>query len=148
MQEAINVVLIVLPIILIFIILKTFFRATRHPHRLIVENSGMKKISANPSWFGGSNRSEYYYDRDFLYEIKHGITYQIPMSDIIQIKPGFTKINNRQNWLITYRKEGQKKQVEFYNNLTFFNHNFPDFLATVKQVNPEAEIKNISFFNM
>ena len=143
-----NIISVALPMIVLFILIRLFFRAVRRPKRIISENNGMRKISANPSIFRGSSQKEYYYDSEYLYEIKNDITCKIPLGEIIQIKPGFTTINNRRNWLVSYLRYGEKKQVEFFNNLTLYNHNFSGFLSAVKQANPEAEIKALTFFNL
>jgi len=148
MQEIMNILSVALPMMVLFILIRLFFRAVRHPKRLISESNGLKKISANPSIFRGASQKDYYYDSDYLYEINNDITRKIPLGEIIQIKPGFTKINNRQNWLVSYLNHGEKKHVEFFNNLTIFNHNFSGFLSAVEQANPQAEIKALSFFNL
>ena len=148
MREIMNIISVALPMIVLFILIRLFFRAVRRPKRIISENNGMRKISANPSIFRGSSQKEYYYDSEYLYEIKNDITCKIPLGEIIQIKPGFTTINNRRNWLVSYLRYGEKKQVEFFNNLTLYNHNFSGFLSAVKQANPEAEIKALTFFNL
>lgn len=148
MRETVNFLIIALPIIVLFILVTSFSRIVRHPKRIIPEDNGRKKISSNPSFFGGSSNKNYYFDDDFLYEVDKRTTYEIGLTKITQIKPGYTKVNNRRKWTITYIKEGEKKQVQFYPNLTVFNHNFADFLTTVKRVNPDAEVKNVSLFNM
>lgn len=148
MQETVNFLLITLPIIVLFILVNSFSRILRHPKRIIPEDNGRKKISCNPAYFGGSSHKNYYYDDNFLYEVDKRTTCEIDLAKITQIKPGYTKVNNRRKWTITYIKEGEKKQVQFYPNLTVFNHNFADFLTTVKQINPDADIKNVSLFNM
>ncbi|CCJ72295.1 hypothetical protein BN137_1660 [Cronobacter condimenti 1330] len=79
-----------------------------------------------------------------LYKIKGNSTVTIDFSDIIEIKPGFTKISNRRSVVVVYLLYGQKKEVYFYPNLTFFNHNFAQFLIEVKQANPDADVKSLS----
>ncbi|WP_164078422.1 hypothetical protein [Enterobacter hormaechei] len=49
---------------------------------------------------------------------------------------------------MTYLEGTREKQVQFYNNLTVFNQNFAAFLEAVKRVNPEADIKAVSLFNL
>ncbi|WP_242637209.1 hypothetical protein [Enterobacter cloacae] len=49
---------------------------------------------------------------------------------------------------MSYLEGTREKQVQFYNNLTVFNRNFAAFLEAVKRVNPEAEIKAVSLFNL
>ncbi len=148
MREIMNILSAALPLMVLFILIRLFFRAVRHPKRIITEKNGLKKISTNPSIFRGASHKDYYYDSEYLYEVNNDLTRKIPLGEIIQIKPGFTKINNRQNWLVSYLNHGEKKHVEFFNNLTIFNHNFSGFLSAVKQANPQAEIKSLSFFNL
>ncbi|MEX5410189.1 hypothetical protein [Atlantibacter hermannii] len=148
MREIMNILSVALPMMALFILFRLFFRAVRQPKRIISESNGMKKISGNPSIFRGASQKVYYYDSKYLYEVKNDVTSKIPLSEIIQIKPGYTQINNRRNWLVSYLKHGEKKHVEFFNNLTIFNHNFSGFLSAVKQANPEAEIKALTFFNL
>lgn len=140
--------LLALLLLLVFLyVIKRIFKSLRNPKRIVSETNGRKKISTNPSWFGGGWRSEYYFENSTLYEVHKGITAEIPFTHITQIKPGYTKINNRRNWIVHYRQHGVEKQVQFYPNLTLFNHNFSAFLTSVKEENPEAEIREISFFS-
>lgn len=148
MQEIINIISVALPLVFLYFLMTFCIRTVRHPKRIITESNGMKKISTNPSIFGGSSQKQYYYDDEYLYEVKNDVTYKIAFSEIIQIKPGYTKINNRRNWLVSYHKNGVSKQVEFFHNLTLFNHNFSGFLLAVKQANPDADVKTLSFFNL
>jgi len=148
MREAINILLTILPITVLFILIKLFTRTLRQPKRIISEENGMKKISSNPSYFGGSSRAEYYYDDSFLYEIKNNTTHKVELSKIIAVKPGYTTINNRRKWTVIYLNKGEQRQLQFYHNLTLFNQNFAGFLATVAQKNPDAEVKKLSFLNM
>lgn len=148
MQEAINILGVILPILTLFILIKLFSRTLRQPKRIISDANGMKKISSNPSFFGGSSRAEYYYDDTFLYEIKRNTTHKIELAKIIKVKPGYTTVNNRRKWSVIYLNEEGERQLQFYHNLTIFNQNFAGFLATVKQVNPDADVKSLSFFNM
>lgn len=148
MQEAIDILLVILPILALFILIKLFTRSLRQPKRIISEDNGMKKISSNPSFFGGSSRAEYYYDDSFLYEIKNNTTHKVELSKIIAVKPGYTTVNNRRKWSVIYLNEGERRQLQFYHNLTLFNQNFAGFLATVARKNPDAHVKNLSFFNM
>ena len=135
--------------ILFFILMKWFFNTLRYPKLTNSETDGMKKISCNPSLFSRSSyQADYYYDSYYLYEIKDNITNKIHLPEIIEIRPGYTKINNRRNWSVTYCKNGQKRKVQFFHNLTLFNHNFAVFLAIVKKANPEAKVKNLSFFTL
>lgn len=148
MREILNVLLMALPIIVLLLLIRFFTRTLRHPKRVISESNGMQKISLNPSLFSRAEHQQYFYDNHYLYEVKKDTTDKISLSEIVKIKPGFTKVNNRRKWVVTYLKDGKEKQVEFFHNLTFLNHNFADFLATVKRVNPAAEIKKLSFFNL
>ncbi|WAH52846.1 hypothetical protein LMA04_01950 [Pseudescherichia vulneris] len=148
MQEAINVLLTILPIVALFTLITLFTRTLRQPKRIISDENGMKKISSNPSYFGGSSRAEYYYDDTFLYEIKNNITHKIELSKITQVKPGYTTINNRRKWSVIYLTERGESQMQFYHNLTLFNQNFTGFLAAVERENPNAEVRKLSFFNM
>jgi len=148
MREILNFLLMVIPIIVLLLLIRFFSRTLRHPKRIVAESNGMRKISTNPSFFSRSAQQQYFYDSHYLYEVKNDITHKIQLADIVKIKPGLTKVNNRRKWAVIYLKDGKQKQVEFYHNVTFFNHNFADFLAAVKRVNPEAEIKSLSFFNL
>lgn len=92
-----------------------------------------EKISANPSIFGGNAGKTWFYDDQFLYEIKNNATRKIALANIIKIGPGNTEINSRRVWIVIYRDGANEKQVQFYNNLTLWNHNFTAFLAAVKE---------------
>ncbi|EOC1287749.1 hypothetical protein ACI09O_001841 [Cronobacter muytjensii] len=108
----------------------------------------MIKISCNPSIFARFAKKEaYFYDSEYLYQVKNGITVKVNFSDILQIKPGFTTLNNRRKWSVIYLNHGQKKEFQFYHNITFFNHNFAVFLLAVKEANPAADVKALSAFN-
>lgn len=148
MQEAINFLLMILPITVLFILIKLVSRTLRHPKRIISESNGMKKISTNPSFFKRSANTDYYYDDTFLYEVKNNTTNKIELANITHVKPGFTTVNNRRKWSVIYVNEGSEKQFQFYHNLTLFNHNFAGFLTEVKRNNPGAEVKKLSFFNI
>ncbi|WP_312691292.1 hypothetical protein [Kosakonia sp.] len=149
MHELVTFLLMVLPFILFIILIKWFSRMLHHPQKIIPEPNGMMKISSSPSYFGGSSSdADYYYDDHYFYEVKNNNPHKIQLSQIIRVKPGFTKINNRRNWCVTYLIHNQKKEVHFYSNLTLFNHNFAGFLLAVKKANPEAELKKLSLFNL
>lgn len=148
MREIYCALLGTLPIVLFFILMKLFFNTLRHPKLTTSEKGKLKKISCNPSIFSKTSYQEYYYDDCHLYEIKDNVTNKIHLSKIIEIRPGYTKINNRRNWSVTYRKNGLERQVKFFHNLSFFNHDFAGFLATVKQANSEAKVKKLSFFTL
>ncbi|HAV1395372.1 TPA: hypothetical protein JG837_004746, partial [Enterobacter hormaechei subsp. steigerwaltii] len=90
----------------------------------------------------------YFYDEQYLYEVIKSSTRKIELAAIIKIKPGSIVINNRRIWSVTYLEGTREKQVQFYNNLTVFNQNFAAFLEAVKRVNPEADIKAVSLFNL
>ncbi|MDV0597240.1 MULTISPECIES: hypothetical protein [unclassified Enterobacter] len=112
-------------------------------------HESLKKISANPSIFGGNAGKTWFYDDQFLYEVKNNTTtHKIALANIIKIEPGSTEINSRRLWSVIYRDGANEKQVQFYNNLTLWNRNFTTFLAAVKSANPEAVIKERLFFNL
>lgn len=112
-------------------------------------HESLKKISANPSIFGGNAGKTWFYDDQFLYEVKNNTTtHKIALANIIKIEPGSTEINGRRPWSVIYRDGANEKQVQFYNNLTLWNRNFTTFLAAVKSANPEAVIKERLFFNL
>ncbi|WP_312927019.1 hypothetical protein [Pseudescherichia sp.] len=148
MREVINILLVILPVIVLFMLIRFFSDMLRHPTRIVAENNGKKKISTNPSYLKKSAYTEYYYDNSYLYEVTDSMTNEIELNKIIKIKPTFTKVNNRRKWSIIYLKAGQEKEVQFYHNLTFANQNFADFLITVKRANPDAEVKKLSFLNI
>ncbi|KMK16189.1 hypothetical protein ABW06_02390 [Pluralibacter gergoviae] len=148
MREMLNILLTVLPLILLLISIECLRRNMRYPRRIVTEKNGMKKISSNPSFFKRAVHEEYYYDGDFLYEIKNGVTYTIPLSTIIQIKPTSIKVNNRRKWSVLYLQAGIKREVEFFNNLTLFNHNFVAFVQAVQRINPDAMVKKPSLLNI
>lgn len=148
MREAINILLVILPIIVLFMLIRFFSGMLRHPMRIVAENNGKRKISINPSYLKKSAYTEYYYDNSHLYEVTDSVTNEIELNKIIKVKPTLTKVNNRRKWSIIYLNAGQEKEVQFYHNLTFANQNFADFLLTVKRANPDAEVKKISFLNI
>ncbi|HDX4275932.1 TPA: hypothetical protein ROG56_000513 [Enterobacter hormaechei subsp. steigerwaltii] len=148
MRESINVLFVVLSFVALIMLIRFFVRRIRHPTRIVADSRGMKKISTHPVWFGGSSGKTYFYDEQYLYEVIKSSTRKIELATIIKIKPGWIVINNRRIWSVTYLEGTREKQVQFYNNLTVFNQNFAAFLEAVKRVNPEADIKAVSLFNL
>lgn len=47
MREAINILLVILPIIVLFMLIRFFSGMLRHPTRIVQENNGLKKISTD-----------------------------------------------------------------------------------------------------
>lgn len=148
MQELVNLALAILPFVAFILLIRLLLKKLRTPGRIITDDSGLKKISTNPSIFGGAWRKSYYFDSQHLYEVDKNNRRPIPLADIVQIKPGYTTVNNRRSWEVIYRAHGTEKRIEFYPNLTLFNQNFTAFLLAVKQANPQAEVKEISFFSV
>lgn len=148
MRESINVLFVVLSFMALIMLIRFFVRRIRHPTRIVADSRGMKKISTHPVWFGGSSGKTYFYDEQYLYEVIKSSTRKIELATIIKIKPGSIVINNRRIWSVSYLEGTREKQVQFYNNLTVFNQNFAAFLEAVKRVNPEADIKAVSLFNL
>ena len=126
-----------------------FFNSMRQAKKIVAADNGMMKISCNPSIFARfAKKEEYFYDSEYLYQVKNGITTaKVPFSDIVQVKPGYTVLNNRRKWSVFYLKDAQKKEFQFYHNITFFNHNFAGFILTVQEANPAADVKALSGFN-
>ncbi|MBW8245564.1 hypothetical protein [Enterobacter mori] len=148
MHESLKILSVALPLIAFFILLSFFVRRIRQAKRIISDPNGMKKISANPSLFGGNAGKTWFYDDQFLYEVKNNVTRKIALADIIKIGPGNTEINSRRVWIVIYRDGANEKQVQFYNNLTLWNHNFTAFLAAVKTANPDAVVKERAILNL
>lgn len=148
MHESLKILSVALPLIAFFILLSFFVRRIRQAKRIISDPNGMKKISANPSLFGGNAGKTWFYDDQFLYEVKNNTTRKIALADIIKIGPGNTEINSRRVWIVIYRDGANEKQVQFYNNLTLWNHNFTAFLAAVKTANPDAVVKERAILNL
>lgn len=137
-----------LPLIALFILLRFVVRRIRQAKRLISDHNGMKKISANPLIFGGNAGKTWFYDDQFLYEVKNNATRKIALATIIKIGPGNIEINSRRVWIVIYRDGANEKQVQFYNNLTLWNHNFTAFLAAIKRANPDAVVKERAILNL
>ena len=78
---------VALPLIALFILLRFVVRRIRQAKRLISDHNGMKKISANPSIFGGNAGKTWFYDDQFLYEVKNNATRKIALATIIKIGP-------------------------------------------------------------
>ncbi|ELY2038282.1 hypothetical protein SL069_004117 [Enterobacter hormaechei] len=148
MRESINFLFVVLSFTALIMVMRFFIRRIRHPKRIVADSRRMKKISTHPSWFGGSSGKTYFYDEQYLYEVINSVTRKIELAAIVKIKPGSTVVNNRRIWSVSYLEGTREKQVQFYNNLTVFNQNFAAFLEAVKRVNPEADIKAVSLFNL
>ncbi|MHA0872221.1 hypothetical protein [Enterobacter pasteurii] len=148
MRESINLLFVVLSFAALIMLMRFFVRRIRHPKRIVADSRGLKKISTHPFWFGGSSGKTYYYDAQYLYEVIKGDARKIELTAIVKIKPGSIVVNNRRLWSVSYLEGAGEKQVQFYNNLTVFNQNFAAFLETVKRVNPEADIKAVSLFNL
>ncbi|EOZ1473438.1 MULTISPECIES: hypothetical protein [Enterobacter] len=70
MHESLKIISVALPLIALFILLSFFVRRIRQAKRIISDCNGMKKISANPSIFGGNAGKTWFYDDLFLYEVK------------------------------------------------------------------------------
>lgn len=149
MQQIVNVLLGLLPLVVMCLLLRLFLRKLRNPKPAFSASNEMKQISYNPSLFGWSlTKERFCFDKHYLYRIKGDTTEEINLSEIISVKPGYTEINNRRNWVVVYSKNGLQKEARFFHNTTLFNHNFALFLVAVKQANPEADVKEISFFNV
>jgi len=148
MHESLKIISIALPLIALFILSGFFVIRIRQAKRIVTDRNGMKKISANPSIFGGNVGKTWFYDDQFLYEIKNNATRKIALANIIKIGPGNTEINSRRVWIVIYRDGANEKQVQFYNNLTLWNHNFTAFLAAIKRANPDAVVKERAILNL
>lgn len=149
MHELWKIVLVTLPLMAFIILIGWFLHRLRHPKLSGAEQGGMKKISGNPTYFlSALFKDQYYFDSEYFYEIKNNVTFKIPLSAIISVRPGHTQVNNRRNWRVTFRHETGERSVQFYSNPTFFNQNFAEFLAVVKRENPHADVKDLSFFNL
>ena len=55
-------------------------------------------------------------------------------------------VNNRRIWSVSYVENGREKQVQFYPNVTMFNH-ISLLFDSGKNANPHADIKDLSVFN-
>ncbi|AMZ78162.1 MULTISPECIES: hypothetical protein [Enterobacter] len=148
MYESLKMISVALPLIALFILLRFVVRRIRQAKRLISDHNGMKKISANPLIFGGNAGKTWFYDDQFLYEVKNNATRKIALATIIKIGPGNIEINSRRVWIVIYRDGANEKQVQFYNNLTLWNHNFTAFLAAIKRANPDAVVKERAILNL
>lgn len=145
MREVLSVLVGLIPFILLLTLMRYFYRSLRHPKKIITESNGLRKISTPPSLFGlFASRTLYYYDDAFFYQIKETVKLKVPLAKIVRVKPGYMRVNNRRNWVVTWQSDGAEKQVSFYHNITLFNHNFADFLRAVKEANTQAEVKEIS----
>lgn len=148
MHESLKMISVALPLIALFILSGFFVKRIRQAKRIITDRNGMKKISANPSIFGGNAGKSWFFDDQFLYEVKNNATRKIALANIIKVGPENTEINSRRVWIVIYRDGANEKQVQFYNNLTLWNHNFTAFLAAVKRANPDAVVKERLILNM
>ncbi|EKY3117603.1 hypothetical protein SMY46_001038 [Cronobacter turicensis] len=149
MQQIVNVLLGLLPLVVIGILLRLFLRKLRNPKPAFSDSNEMKQVSYNPSLFGwGLTKERYCFDQHYLYRMKGDTTEEINLSEIVSVKPGYTTVNNRRNWVVVYSNNGLKKEARFFHNITLLNHNFAQFLVAVKQANPEADVKEISLFNV
>ena len=148
MHESIKIISVALPLIALFILLSFFVRRIRQAKRIISDRNKMKKISASPSIFGGNAGKTWFYDDQFLYEVKNNATRKIALATIIIIGPGNIEINSRRVWIVIYRDGANEKQVQFYNNLTLWNHNFTAFLTAIKRANPDAVVKERAILNL
>ncbi|WFC80211.1 hypothetical protein [Enterobacter roggenkampii] len=148
MHESLKMISVALPLIALLILLSFLVRRIRQAKRIISDRNGMKKISASPSIFGGNGGKTWFYDDQFLYEVKNNATRKIALANIIKIRPGNTEINSRRVWIVIYRDGVNEKQVQFYNNLTLWNHNFTAFLVAVKRANPDAVVKERAILNV
>lgn len=88
-------------------------------------------------------RVDYYYDEEFLYQMKNTeIINKVPLKNIVKIKKTTTKLNNRWVWAVRYATgtyQGEK-EFRFLNNVTLVNRDFLGFLDAVKAANPAAEL--------
>ncbi|MDV5357524.1 hypothetical protein [Kosakonia sp. SMBL-WEM22] len=151
MKEALIILLGLIPVVLFVTLMRYFYRSLRHPKKIVTESNGLRKISTPPSLFGlFASRTLYYYDEQFFYQIKQKekVTLKVPLAKIVRVKPGYTMVNNRRSWVVTWQSDGGEKQVSFYHNITLFNHNFAVFLHAIKEANPQAEIKELTSFTL
>lgn len=149
MQQIFAFFMLIVPVALFWKLMSSFYKSLRHPKKIITESNGLRKISTPPSLFGlFASRTLYYYDDEFFYQIKETVKLKVPLAKIVRVKPGYMMVNNRRNWVVTWQSDGAEKQVSFYHNITFFNHNFADFLQAIKKANPQAEVKELSSFSL
>ncbi|MHA6307871.1 hypothetical protein ACX3SV_12355 [Hafnia paralvei] len=116
--------------------------------KLISEPSHfMKTVDGNSSYL-----SNYYFDSQYFYGACDGANKQptvfikIPLTDIVRVNQGTTKLGNRYNWYVEAKPDCGVKPIYFFPNYTLFNKSFTEFLAAVKQVNPTAQVKNYGYF--
>ncbi|EMX0630760.1 hypothetical protein AAF155_002023 [Salmonella enterica] len=136
-------------IVLIFIVFFIFpgrkiFRRSKHLQ------DGRKLISSSSLMlrkFGSSRgyNADYYFDMQYLYEVADGVTTAIPLTSIIEAKPGTTRVSGRSVWSVDWITA---EETRFLHNYTLFNRNFATFLKTVKQANPDACITSLTLFTL
>ncbi|MDU7100576.1 MAG: hypothetical protein E6314_20630, partial [Enterobacter sp.] len=85
MHESLKMISVALPLIALLILLSFLVRRIRQAKRIITDRNGMKKISASPSIFGGNGGKTWFYDDQFLYEVKNNATRKIALANIIKI---------------------------------------------------------------
>lgn len=88
-------------------------------------------------------RVDYYYDEEFLYQMKKKeIIDKVPLKNIVKVKKTTTKLNNSWVWAVRYATGDYRgeKEFRFLNNVTLFNRDFLGFVEAVKAANPAVEI--------
>lgn len=115
MQQIVNILLGLLPLVVMCLLLWLFLRKLRNPKPAFSASNEMKQISYNSSLFGWSlTKERFCFDKHCLYRIKGDTTDEINLSEIISVKPGYTEVNNRRNWVVVYSKNGQQKEARFF----------------------------------
>ena len=86
MREAISVLLMALPVIGLYLVIRNGVRSFRQPKRIVSDAQGKKKISTNPWFFDCFSRKVYFYDDRYFYEIQKDRTTQVELARIVNIQ--------------------------------------------------------------
>lgn len=144
-------ILAILPLVALIALAVTFPKWRRR-NKGAEGSRELRKISQTTKTFrpgkgGQLLPTNYYFDDENFYEIQVEVKTPVPLSTITKVERDSIKVNNRSFWIVTYRVDGQTKQVRFRHNYTLFNTAFADFLDAVKRANPEASVRKLSAFS-
>ncbi len=115
-----------------------------------LEGMLIRNVPSGYESFKRISKKHYSYNNEVLYilnEYEQKVT-AIPFSDITAVTRTTVKIKNRRFWKIVALYEGNEVAFKFRHNYSLGNNNFPNFLKSLKHVNPTAAISKWNIWNV
>ena len=115
-----------------------------------MEGKLIRNVPSGYESFKRISKKHYSYNNEVLYilnEYEPKVT-AIPFSDITAVTRTTVKIKNRWFWKIVALYEGNEVAFKFRHNYSLGNNNFPNFLISLKHVNPTAVISKWNIWNV